>query len=185
MLQGISKYWWTFLVRGVVAVLFGLGAFVWPGLTLGVLVILFGAYALADGILAFVCMFSRGRANDRWWTHLLEGVAGIGAGLIAFFWPGLTAMTLLFLIAAWALMTGVFEIIAAVRLRNEIEGEWAFIVSGALSVLFGALLIARPGAGAMAVIWIIGAYAIAFGLLLVMLSFKIKKIGATLTEATT
>ena len=106
--------------------------------------------------------------------------AGIGAGLIALFWPGLTVVTLLFLIAAWAMMTGVFEMIAAIRLRKEIEGEWAFIVSGLLSVLFGALLLTRPGAGALAVIWIIGAYAIAFGILLVLLSFKIKKMGAAL-----
>ncbi|MFQ5473606.1 MAG: HdeD family acid-resistance protein [Dehalococcoidia bacterium] len=168
-------------MRGIVAVLFGLGAFTWPGVTLGVLIILFGAYALADGIIAIVCMFSGGD-NDRWWVYLLEGVAGIGAGLIAFFWPGLTAVTLVFIIAAWAIMTGVFEIIAAIRLRQEIEGEWAFVVSGLLSLVFGALLITRPGAGALAVIWIIGAYALAFGVLLIMLSLKIKKMGKALEE---
>ena len=184
MLKALTKYWWTFLVRGIVAVAFGLGAFLWPGLTLRVLVILFGAYALTDGIIAITCMFSNRSENDRWWVHLLEGVAGIGAGLIAFFWPGLTVVTLLFLIAAWAIMTGVFEVIAAIRLRNEIQGEWAFILSGALSILFGALLMTRPGAGALAVIWIIAAYAIAFGILLVILSFKIKKMGTALQEAT-
>lgn len=180
MLKALTRYWWTFLVRGIVALLFGLGAFIWPGLTLGALVILFGIYALADGIVAIICMFSEGDEHDRRWVHLLEGVAGIGAGIIAFLWPGLTAVTLLFIIAAWAMMTGVFEMIAAIRLRKEIEGEWVFVLTGLLSVLFGALLMLRPGAGALAVIWLIGAYAIAFGILLVVLSFKIKKMGRAL-----
>ena len=183
MLKALTRFWWMFLLRGIFAVLFGLAAFTWPDLTIAVLVLLFGAYALADGIFALAGMFGR-EDNDRWWVSLLEGVAGIGAGLITFFWPALTAVTLLFIIAAWAIMTGLLEVIAAIRLRKEMEGEWAFILSGILSVLFGVILVARPGAGALAMIWIIGAYALAFGVLLIFLALRIRKLGRALDDAT-
>lgn len=177
MLKALTHYWWVFLLRGIFGILFGLGAFLWPSLTLAVLLLLFGAYALADGVMSIVSMFSHRSENDRWWLHMIEGAAGIGAGLVTFFWPGLTAFALLFIIAAWSIMTGICEVIVAVRLREELQGEWALILSGLLSVAFGLLLVARPGTGALAVTWMIGAYAVAFGFLLIVLSLRLKKMG--------
>jgi uncharacterized membrane protein HdeD (DUF308 family) len=180
MLRAMTKYWWTFLVRGIVALLFGVAAFIWPGLTIAALITLFGAFALVDGIFAVINSVGGRAENERWWVHFLEGVAGIGAGLVTFFWPGVTAVALLFIIAFWAIWTGVFEIALAIRLRKEIEGEWALGLSGLLSVLMGALLMARPGAGALAVVWVIGAYALAFSVLLFLVAFKLRKLGAGL-----
>ena len=177
MLRVMTKYWWTFLVRGVFALLFGIAAFLWPGLTIAALVTLFGAFALVDGIFAVVSSIGGRSENDRWWAHLLEGILGIGAGLVTFFWPGVTAVALLFIIAFWAMATGIFEIALAIRLRKEIEGEWALGLSGLLSVVFGMLLVARPGAGALAVVWVIGAYAILFSALLFVLAFRLRKLG--------
>jgi uncharacterized membrane protein HdeD (DUF308 family) len=178
MLKALTKYWWTFLVRAIFALLFGIAAFIWPGLTVAALVVLFGAFALVDGIFAVVNSVGGRSEDERWWVHFLEGLAGIGAGLVTFFWPGLTAFALLFIIAFWAIATGVFEITLAIRLRKEIEGEWALGLSGLLSVVFGGLLMARPGAGALALVWLIGAYAIAFSALLFVVALKLRKLGA-------
>lgn len=177
MLQAITKYWWVFLVRGIFAFLFGLSAFMWPGLTIALLIIMFGAYSLADGTVGIVRAFGCRGSDDRWWLVLIQGLAGVGVGLITFFYPGVTAMVLLIFIAAWAITTGIVEIVAAIRLRTEIEGEWVLALGGVLSVIFGVLLLARPGTGAMAMIWVIGAYAIAFSFILVVLAFKLKKVG--------
>jgi uncharacterized membrane protein HdeD (DUF308 family) len=182
MLRALTKYWWTFLVRGIFALLFGIAAFLWPGLTLASLVVLFGAFALVDGILA-VANSLGGRSQDRrWWVHFLEGLAGIGAGLVTFFWPGVTAVALLFIIAFWAIATGIVEVALAIRLRKEIEGEWALGLSGLLSIVFGMLLASRPAAGALAVVWIIGAYAVAFAALLFVVAFKLRRLGSTLDK---
>jgi len=164
-------------LRGVIAVLFGILAFIWPGLTLWALVYLFGAYVLVDGVFALVTAFRGRETNDRWWVLLLEGLAGITAGIIAFIWPGMTAFVLLYLIAAWAIVTGVIEIVAAIRLRKEIEGEWVLALSGLASIIFGVLMVLWPGAGALAVVWLIAAYAIFFGILLIFLAFRVRNRG--------
>lgn len=182
MLAALTRHWWVFLVRGVLAILFGLGAFFWPGITLGALVILFGAFAFADGFFTLVAAIRGRNEIDRWWLYLLEALAGIGVGVMTFFWPGITAVVLLVFIAAWAIVTGIFEIAAAIRLRKEIEGEWALALSGALSVLFGLILMARPGAGVLAVVWIIGAYAVVFGIAMVVLSFKLRGLSKDLAS---
>jgi uncharacterized membrane protein HdeD (DUF308 family) len=183
MLSILCRHWWVFLVRGIFAVLFGLSAFFWPALTLGALVVLFGAFAFADGFFTLIAAI-RGRSEiDRWWLYLLEAFAGMGVGALTFFWPGVTAVVLLMFIALWALVTGVFEIAAAIRLRKVIEGEWALGLSGVLSVLFGLILLARPGAGALAVVWIIGAYAIAFGVAMVVLSVRFRSLSKKLETA--
>ena len=170
----LIKNWWMVALRGLVAVLFGIAAFVWPGLTLLALVWLFGIYALMDGVFTLISAFTNRRESNRWWLLLLEGIVGIAAGIIAIVWPGITAFALLYLIAAWAIVTGVLEIAAAIRLREEIEGEWLMALSGILSLVFGILLVIWPGAGALAVVWMIAAYAIVFGIFLIILGFRLR-----------
>jgi uncharacterized membrane protein HdeD (DUF308 family) len=173
ILQALAKKWWLLLLRGIVAVLFGILAFTWPGLTLVTLVILYGAYALIDGIVALAAAIGGGNTMPRWWLAIV-GIAGIAAGLITFFWPGITALVLIALIGAWTLAHGVMEIIGAIKLRNEIDNEWLLILSGLVSVVFGLIVLARPGAGALALVWLIAAYAVAFGILMIILSLRLK-----------
>jgi len=159
----------------VAAILLGILAFAWPGITLFVLVLFFGAYMLVDGIFAIVAAVRAAGEEDRWWLLLIEGILGVLAGLVAFFWPGLTALALLYFIAAWAIVTGIMEIVAAVRLRQEIEGEWALGLSGLLSMIFGVLLVVLPApAGLLSLVWLIGAYAVATGVLLLILAFRVR-----------
>ncbi len=174
MTTTLARNWWALALRGLLAVLFGLGALIWPGITLFVLVLLFGAYALVDGIFSLVAAVRGGQSNERWWMLVLEGIAGIGAGLITFFWPGISALALLYLIAAWAVITGILEIAAAIRLRKEIEGEWLLALGGVASVIFGVLLFIWPGSGALAVTWMIGIYALIFGVMLITLGFRLR-----------
>lgn len=170
----LARNWWALFLRGLAAVLFGVLAFVWPGLTLAVLVFMFGAYALVDGVFAVVTAVNAPKGFERWWILLLEGVFGILVGVLTFIWPAMTAFALLYFIAAWGVITGVLEIVAAVRLRGAISGEWLLVVGGVLSIVFGLALMFAPAAGALAVVWLIGAYAIAFGLLLVSLSLRLR-----------
>lgn len=174
LLHGLAKNWWLLLLRGIAAIIFGILAFAWPGITLLSLVILYGAYALVDGVLAIAAAIGGGGATPRWWL-VVVGLLGIAAGLMTFFWPQITALVLLMFIGAWALIHGVFEIIGAIRLRKEIDNEWMLILSGAVSVLFGAAMLVMPSAGALALIWVIGAYSIIFGILFVGFAFRLKK----------
>jgi len=168
----LARHWWVIALRGIAAIVFGILAFAWPGMTLAVLVILFGAYALVDGVLAIIAAF-RGESDHRLALGL-EGVVSVLAGLAAFVYPGLTALVLLYIIAFWAIVTGVLEIWAAIRLRRAISNELGLIIGGILSVLFGVILVAAPGAGALAVIFIIGAYAIIFGIALLGLAWRLR-----------
>jgi uncharacterized membrane protein HdeD (DUF308 family) len=167
----LPRHWWVAALRGLAAIVFGILAFVWPGVTLGALVLLFGAYAIVDGVLALYAAVRSG--GKQIWAPLLEGIIGIGAGLTAFFLPGLTALALLFVIAAWAILTGIAEVIGAIRLRQVIKNERAMIFSGVLSVIFGAVLFAQPGAGALAVVWLIGIYAVIFGVAMLVLAWRL------------
>jgi uncharacterized membrane protein HdeD (DUF308 family) len=176
MFNLMTQNWWAIALRGLVAVLFGIAAFMWTGITLWALVAIFGAYALIDGIFAIIEAFRRDVSRERWWALLFEGIVGIVIGLLTFFWPGLTALGLLFLIAFWAIVTGVFEVITAVRLRHEIRGEWMMALIGILSMAFGMLLVAFPLAGALSVVLIIGAYAFATGALMIALAFKLRSL---------
>jgi uncharacterized membrane protein HdeD (DUF308 family) len=155
-------------------VLFGVGAFAWPGITLAVLVMLYGAYALVEGAFAVAGAIMGRRTGAFPWGVLLAGLAGIAIGLITFMSPGITAIALVYLIAAWAVLRGVFEIVAAIQLRKEIENEWLLGLAGALSVVLGLFLFAAPGAGAIAVLWWIGAFAIVFGIVEIVLGFRLK-----------
>src|SRR3954465_7255675 len=149
MLETLARNWWVLAVRGALAVLFGLLALIWPGITVLALVLLFGAYALVDGVMAlYTALFDRGRLGGRGAGWLvLEGVAGVLAAIGAAVWPGITALVLLYLIAAWALVTGVSEILTAIRLRQEIQGEWLLALSGVLSIVFGLLAFLLPHRG--------------------------------------
>jgi uncharacterized membrane protein HdeD (DUF308 family) len=170
----LARNWWALALRGVVAVLLGLIAFVMPGVTLAAIVLLFGAYAVVDGIFAIIAAVRAAERHERWWTLALQGVVDILAGVIAFMWPAATALALLFLVAFWAIVTGVLEIVAAIRLRREIQGEWLLILSGILSVAFGVVLLALPAAGILVIVWWIGAYALIAGVVMIALAFKLR-----------
>ena len=174
LLHALAKNWWLILLRGICAILFGVLAFAWPGVTLVTLVVLYGAFALADGVLAVAAAITGGSAAPRWWLAIV-GLAGIAAGLLTFLWPGVTALVLLVFIAIWAIVTGVLQIVGAIQLRKEIDNEWLLIVGGVLSVLFGLAVLVRPGAGALALIFVIGAFAIAYGIILVAFAFRLRR----------
>jgi len=176
IVNALAENWWLFLVRGIAAIAFGILAFIWPGITLLSLTLVFAAYALIDGICALWSAIA-GRSGElvpRWWLAVV-GIAGVLAGLAAFLYPGMTALILLFFIAGWAIVIGVLQIWGAIQLRKEIEGEWLLALNGLLSIGFGFLVMAWPGAGALAIVWIIGWYAILAGCLSIGLAFRLKK----------
>ena len=170
----ITLSWSALALRGVLAIIFGLLVFAWPGISLWVLVLFFGANALIDGVLAIVAAVRGSASGARWWGMLLQGILGIATGIITFLWPGLTTLVLLYFIAAWAIVIGVFEIVAAIRLRKEIQGEWLLALRGALAIVFGVILFANPGAGALALVWLIGAFSIALGVVNLILAFRLR-----------
>jgi uncharacterized membrane protein HdeD (DUF308 family) len=172
-LDSLTRNWWAVALRGLAGILFGIITFVSPGISLAALVLLFGAYAFADGVLSIVSAVRR-RGADRWWLLLLQGIVGIGAGVVTLLWPGITAIALLVVIAAWALVGGVLQVAAAIRLRKVITGEWLLALSGVLSIALGVLLVVFPGPGALALVIWIGAYAFVFGILLLVLGFKLR-----------
>jgi uncharacterized membrane protein HdeD (DUF308 family) len=170
----LSRYWWMTLLRGVLWIAFGVIVFTDPGVSLAALILLFGAFALADGIALAINAIVGRNDNDNWVVLLLTGLASIGIGVLTFYNPGITALTLQMLIAMWAVAIGLLKIVAAVRLRKEIEGEFWLAAAGVLSIACGVLLVARPVAGALAVLWIIGGYAVAYGIVLVALAFRVR-----------
>ena len=182
MLELLAKNWWTFTLRGIVAILFGIMALTWPGLTLTVLIVMFGAYAIIDGVFAITAAITGAAPRGEWWVLVLWGLLGIGAGIVTFFFPGVTAIVLLYLIGFWAIVRGVMEIVAAIQVRKVIDNEWLLILAGACSVIFGFILLARPGAGAIAVLWLIGLMSIVAGILLIALSVRLKGLKNRITD---
>ena len=180
----LARHWWVFLIRGLVAIVFGLLGFLYPGATLFTLVLFYGAYALVDGVFAVVSAV-RGKEGlrPRWWLAVV-GVLGIVAGLVTYLMPGLTTLVLLTVIGVWALLYGITEIVGAIRLRKEIDNEWLLLMHGALAVLFGLMALFRPGAGALALIWLIASFAFASGVLLIALAFRLKSHPANSSLAT-
>jgi uncharacterized membrane protein HdeD (DUF308 family) len=187
MILFIQGSWRAIAFRALVALAFGIAALVWPGLTLLALVLLFGAFVLVDGVTHLVAAFrardegggaDSGR-GDRVWL-VLQGVLSVGVGVITFVWPAITALALVIVIAAWALLTGVFELIAAVRMRRAIDNEWLLVIGGVLAVAAGVLMAVRPDAGALAITWLIGWFAVFRGVLLLGLAWRVRQ----LTEAT-
>jgi uncharacterized membrane protein HdeD (DUF308 family) len=177
MEYGLARNWWMLALRGALAIAFGVLVFFWPGFAWVVIVGLFAGYALLDGILAIVAAVTGHARGGRLWGLILEGVVGIAAGILTLLWPGVTELVLLYFIGFWALVTGAFEVVAAIRLRRQIEGEWALALAGLISVGFGLAILFAPGAGALAVAWIIGAYAITFGAVMLVLGFRLRGAG--------
>jgi uncharacterized membrane protein HdeD (DUF308 family) len=174
LLHQLAPSWGWILFRGILAILFGVMAFAWPLITLKVLVLLFGAYALVDGVSSIIAAIRGGTMVPRWWL-VVEGLLGIGAGLAVVFWTGLTALALLIFMGVTAIVRGIFEIVGAIALRKEISNEWMLALSGLASIGFGLIMVLRPGSGAIAMIWIIATYAIAFGLLFIGFAFRLRK----------
>lgn len=179
MVKALADSWWTFAVRGAFALLFGIGALSYPGLTVLLLIIFFGVYALVDGGTALAL----GIGGKKRPVYVLLGLISIAAGVFALARPGATALALLWLIGVWAVVEGIGEIIAAIQIRKEVEGEWAIALSGLISVLFGVFVLARPGAGALALVWLIAIYLFANGILKLMLGFKLRRLKKTLESA--
>ncbi len=174
----VTTRWWALVLRGLAAITFGVLTFVKPSISLLALVILWGAYALVDGVFAIVLSIQGARIVRGWGWLLAGGIVSIGAGVVAFLWPGITALALLAVIGAWAVLTGIAEIVTAVQLRRHLRGEWMLAASGVLSIAFGVLLAANPGPGALAVTWLIGLYAVGFGALLVALGLRLRSFTA-------
>ncbi len=174
VLTNLARAWHWIVLRGVFAVLFGIFAFIWPGITLAALVLVWGAYAIADGVMALIAAFTMHEEGKPMGSLIVVGILGIAAGIVTFIWPGMTALVLLLFIASWAVLMGIFQIAAAIRLRKHIENEWLLGLSGLVSILFGVLMFLQPGAGALAVVWLLGSFAIFFGILLIALGFRLK-----------
>jgi uncharacterized membrane protein HdeD (DUF308 family) len=171
LIQLLAKNWWALEVRGLLTVVFGILALLLPGMTLGVLVAVFGVYTLAEGAVLLIMSLKRSDALH-WWITLLQGIAGIGAGIVTFVWPQISAVILLLIITAWAIVTGVLEIAEALLLRKQLRGEWPLVVSGLLSLLFAYMLLANPVVGALVLISVIGLYAVIFGILQMVLGAR-------------
>ena len=178
--QLMSRYWWVLLLRGVLSIAFGVLAIGYPRMTLVYLVLFFAVFVFADGISSVFHALSGRGENENWWVLMIEGLLGIAIGVITFQAPAISTQFLLLYIGFWAVVTGSFRIVLAVRLRNEIKGEWFMGLGGLISILFGLAMISRPAAGALAVLALIGLWSIATGIIFVLLSFKVKSVGGKL-----
>jgi uncharacterized membrane protein HdeD (DUF308 family) len=179
----VARDWWVFALRGIAALVFGILAFIWPETTLTVLVFLFGAYVLVDGVSLLVAL-ARGDALARRhaWAVGIMGVLGIVAGVVTFVAPGLTALSLLYLVAFWAITMGIFQVIAAIQLRREIDNEFWMALGGLASIVFGVLLVASPGAGLISLVWLVGLWSVVFGVSSLGLAYKLHGIDGELTK---
>jgi uncharacterized membrane protein HdeD (DUF308 family) len=174
MLRTLEKNWWLLMLRGIAAILFGLLAVAWPGITLTALVLVYGVFVLMDGVFALTAAIKGGSPAPGWWLAV-AGIASIIFGALTLSWPAITALVLLLFIAGWAIASGLFQIVGAIKLRKEISNEWLLIAIGALSVLFGCYLFVRPVAGALSLAFAVGIFAIAYGALLIAFSLKLRK----------
>lgn len=176
MQHALSQSWWMWMLRGLVSVIFGILAFTMPGITFSALMTLFAAFMLVDGILTLGGLIFK-KAGDRpWWSTLLEGILGISVGILTFILPGVTALVFITFLAFWAIVTGFLEIVSAVRLRKEIEGEWALGLAGVLSIILGLAFVINPGVGLVTVTWMLGAYTLAFGVLMMVLGARLRQL---------
>jgi uncharacterized membrane protein HdeD (DUF308 family) len=173
MFSVLARNWWAFAIRGVLGIVFGIIAFAWPSVTMLSLVLVFAAYAIVDGIFAIIAAVRAAQAHERWMLFLLEGIVGIAAGTIAYMWPGLTVVVFVTLIGIWALVTGGLMLAAAFRLDSD-HGRWWFVLGGLASLIYGAILLIAPLVGALVLTWWIGAYALVFGIMMLIGSFRLR-----------
>jgi uncharacterized membrane protein HdeD (DUF308 family) len=173
MLHALARNWWLILLRGICAILFGVLAFIWPGITLLTLALLYGIFALIEGALALAAAIMGGAPAPRWWLAVV-GLLGIAVGILTIIMPGITAFILVLFVAAWAIISGLMQIVGAIRLRKEIDNEWMLVAVGAISVAFGVLVALQPMLGALSLVFVIGAYAIIYGIALVALAFRLR-----------
>jgi uncharacterized membrane protein HdeD (DUF308 family) len=176
-LDALTDRWWVPVLRGIAAIAFGVLALMSPSIGLLALVIMWALYAIADGVFNLMVAGRAGRAGMRWGWYLFEAIVSIAAGVFTLVYPGITALVLLYVIAAWAILHGIIEIAAAIELRHVVKGEWMLALAGILSVAFGVLLFAYPSTGALAVVWLIAGYAIVFGVLLIGLGVRLRRWG--------
>ncbi len=186
MLDVLSRNWWVLLIRGIAAIIFGIGIlFLWsPGLVLQTMTIVFGAYAIVDGVFAIIGGIQH-RSHPRWWAVVLEGIISVLAGIGAFLFPGLAVISLLYIIAFWAVATGVMQIISALQLRKEIDNEWMLIIGGIVSIIFGVLLVVFPESSIVTLLWLFAVLSIAFGVMMAILAFRVRNMGGTTTPTRT
>lgn len=178
MLEFLARKWWVVALRGLLAILFGIVALVYPGVTLVALALVFGAYAFLDGVFAIFSAIGHGAREAVW--YVLEGLLGIAVGVATFFYPGLTAQALVYLVGLWAILTGIFEVIAGFEL--PISKDWLLVLAGAASVIFGVLIFVNPGSGALAVVWLIGLYAVVFGVTMLVFGFRLRGLSGKLAQ---
>jgi uncharacterized membrane protein HdeD (DUF308 family) len=183
VLASLARNWWVFVLRGIVAILFGVFAFMRPGMTVEFLVYLFGYWALLDGVLALLGSIGAAEAHEPWWPLVLMGLLGIAAGIVTLRWPQITAVALYLIIAYWSILLGILGIVAAIRLRDLIPGEGWFIAGGLASIVFGVLLVIYPVSGLLTVIWLIGFYAVIFGIASLMFGFRLKGLAGEVQAA--
>ena len=174
LIETLKRHWWVPVIRGIAAVVFGVIAFAYPGLTVAVLVLLFGAWVLVDGIFRVIGAIGHRASDKEWGFDVIIGIVGIIIGFLTFHAPQITALALIIYIAAWALMVGATEIALAIKLRREIKGEWFLILMGLISIVFAVMLLWNPLPGALALVWLIGSYAIVFGILGIILGFRLR-----------
>jgi uncharacterized membrane protein HdeD (DUF308 family) len=180
----ITDQWWLVALSGVLTVVFGVLAWAWPGITLTTLVLLFGAYAIVGGVMSLAAAVARRGERAGPWPFVFQGLLGIATGVLVFVWPNISALALIYVIAAWAFITGIVEVVAAIELRKVISNEWLLALAGIASIAFGVIAAIFPGDGALALVWTIGVYAIVFGTLQIALGFRLHGWGRRLTSAT-
>ena len=184
MLSEISRNWWLVALRGALAVIVGVIAFAWPGVTFEALVLLFGAYAFVDGVLLVSFGLMAAGDNQQWWPLVLSGIIGIALGLFTFVQPSTVALALVYVVAFWAIFTGLLEIVAAIRLRDVISTEWLLGLSGGLSIIFGILVAAQPNAGALTLVYLFGFYAVLAGIFQISLGYRMRGLGQSVQSRT-
>ena len=176
MIAILSQNWWTLLLRGLVAILFGIIAFAYPSAAIIAGLAVFAAFAFIEGIFAFMAAFGWGLPSRERWLMGLLGLLGIAIGVLAVVRPGITALSIVLLVAWWAIIGGIIQIVVAVEMRKQIPGEWWLVLSGLLSIAFGALLFWRPGVGLVTLVWIFASYAIAYGVIMLLLAFRARSL---------
>ena len=184
MLEAMARNWWALLIRGIAAILFGFAVLLFPNVSLVLLITFLAAYLFVDGIFALIAAF-QSRNHNRWWLLALEGALGVLAGIAAFLFPAAAVLTVFYIVVFWAIITGVIEIISAIELRKQIKNEWMLILSGVVSVIFGGVLLIFPGEGILTLLWLLGVLALAFGVMMVILAFRVHGHGGSTTNTST